>query len=613
MKEALNRSCASVGALVEDTRRLAEAGAEGRLAVRADTARHQGEFRRIVEGVNATLDAVVGPLEAASRCVDAIARGAIPAPVTEPWRGDFALLQRNLNTCIASVNALVSDASRLARAAAEGQLSTRADASRHQGDFRAIVEGVNATLDAVIGPIDVATACVEQVARGQLPAPVTQAWAGDLAKLRQGVNGCIEAVQRLVTDADGLLQAAVAGRLESRAEAAHHQGEFRKIVEGVNQTLDAVLAPVQEAAGVLERLARRDLRARVQGRFQGDHARIPQATNATAEALHDALVQVSGAVEQVSGAATQIASSSQAVASGASEQASSLEETGASVESVSSMARQASDHAQQAHALATTARAAAADGAGAVEQLQGAMGRIKASAEGTSQNHPRRLGHRLPDQPAGAQRRGRGRPGRRGRPRLRGGGRGGPLPGPARQGGGRQDRGADPRLGAPGRRGRGGGEAGGGQAGRDRPGRLEGERHRHRDRRRRARAGHRPEPGQRRHLRDGQGHAAERRQRRGVLLRRQRALRPVGGAGGDGGHLPAGAWPRGREAGPAGGGPACAGGRPARGPRGPPRAGGGACGPLPHGRRRGGQGLLTCPASAPAFDSATSPAWLCPG
>ena len=46
-----------------------------------------------------------------------------------------------------------------------------------------------------------------------------------------------------MADADALVEAAVAGRLSTRADASKHQGDFRKIVEGVNQTLDAVLAP----------------------------------------------------------------------------------------------------------------------------------------------------------------------------------------------------------------------------------------------------------------------------------------------------------------------------------------------------------------------------------
>ena len=55
-----------------------------------------------------------------------------------------------------NINALVTDANMLSVAAVEGTLATRADATKHQGDYRKIVEGVNKTLDAVVGPLNVA-------------------------------------------------------------------------------------------------------------------------------------------------------------------------------------------------------------------------------------------------------------------------------------------------------------------------------------------------------------------------------------------------------------------------------------------------------------------------
>ena len=52
----------------------------------------------------------------------------------------------------------------------EGKLATRADASKHQGDFRKIVQGVNDTLDAVIGPLNVARAkYLDQISQGRHP------------------------------------------------------------------------------------------------------------------------------------------------------------------------------------------------------------------------------------------------------------------------------------------------------------------------------------------------------------------------------------------------------------------------------------------------------------
>jgi methyl-accepting chemotaxis protein len=52
---------------------------------------------------------------------------------------------------------------------------------------------------------------------------------------------------------------------------------------------------------------------------------------------------------------------------------------------MSSMTKHSADNAQKASALATTAKAAASEGSAAVERMTNAMGRIKASAEGTSQ------------------------------------------------------------------------------------------------------------------------------------------------------------------------------------------------------------------------------------
>ncbi|NHA13402.1 methyl-accepting chemotaxis protein, partial [Thioalkalivibrio sp. XN279] len=114
----------------------------------------EGEFRDIVAGVNNTLDAVIGPLNVAAGYVDRISKGDIPEKITDEYKGDFNALKNNLNTCINAVNALVRDANMLSEAALAGKLETRADASHHQGDFKKIVDGVNATLDAVVGPIN---------------------------------------------------------------------------------------------------------------------------------------------------------------------------------------------------------------------------------------------------------------------------------------------------------------------------------------------------------------------------------------------------------------------------------------------------------------------------
>ncbi len=292
------------------------------------------------------------------------------------------LLYRRIRNLFAQLS---SETERLTAAAVEGKLKVRADTKDAFLECRPVMEGFNRVLDAVIDPLRLAAKYIDSISKGEIPEKITDAANGDFNILKNNLNQCIDAVNLLVADTVMLSQAAIEGKLNTRADASKHAGDFRKIVQGVNQTLDAVLEPINEAAGVLENLSQRDLRARVKGNYQGDHAKIKESLNATGEALHDALSRVAVAVDQVSSASGQIASSSQNVADGASQQASALEETSSSLESMSAMTKRSADNAQQANGLAQTAKGAATAGAAAMEQMGAAMSKIRASAEGTSQ------------------------------------------------------------------------------------------------------------------------------------------------------------------------------------------------------------------------------------
>jgi methyl-accepting chemotaxis protein len=137
-----------------DAGMLTKAAEEGKLDTRADASRHGGDFRRIVEGVNSTLDNVIGPLNVAAEYVDRISKGDLPAKITDEYKGDFNEIKNNLNVCIDAINLLVKDAAELSDHAVHGRIRMRGDSSRHGGDFAKILEGVNDTLDGVVNIMD---------------------------------------------------------------------------------------------------------------------------------------------------------------------------------------------------------------------------------------------------------------------------------------------------------------------------------------------------------------------------------------------------------------------------------------------------------------------------
>ena len=415
MKQAINNVAVVLQGLQKELARLTDASKEGHLAERGKQDQFQGAYAEIVRGVNGILDAVIAPLNVAANYVDRISKGDIPAKITDTYNGDFNTIKNNLNTCIDAVNMLVADAGVLVRAAIDGKLATRADASKHQGDYRKIVQGVNDTLDAVIGPLNVSANYVDRISRGDIPTRITETYNGDFNTIKNNLNTCIDAVNALVGDAGMLVKAAVDGKLATRADASKHQGDYRKIVQGVNDTLDAVIGPLNVSARYVEQISKGDIPSQITDTYNGDfnliknnlntlivamnditsaaeeisngnltveiHERSPQdklmqALGSMVAGLTQTVSDIRGIAGEVAAASQSISTASIQVSKGASAQAAAAEEASSSMEEMVSNIKQNADNAQQTDKIANKSAKDAQESGKSVLEAVAAMKEI---------------------------------------------------------------------------------------------------------------------------------------------------------------------------------------------------------------------------------------------
>ena len=104
----------NIQSVIKDTELLSNSAIAGKLAVRADASKHHGEFKTIIQGVNDTLDSVIGPLNVAAEYVDRISKGDIPHKITDNYNGDFNEIKVNLNILIESMNEITTFAEEIA-------------------------------------------------------------------------------------------------------------------------------------------------------------------------------------------------------------------------------------------------------------------------------------------------------------------------------------------------------------------------------------------------------------------------------------------------------------------------------------------------------------------
>jgi methyl-accepting chemotaxis protein len=384
IKNSLNKCIEAVNAMVADADVLSKAAVEGKLATRADASKHSGDFRKIVQGVNETLDAVIGPLNVAAKYVDDISKGVIPPAITDNYNGDFNVIKNNLNSVVKMMADLLKETDVIIKAAADGELDKRANAELFVGGWKQLISGINDTITNIVNPLMVTADYVEKVSKGIVPPEISTTYKGQYNLIKQNLNAVVKMMENLLKETDTLINAAITGSLSTRANAGLFIGGWNQLVAGINKTLDSVLEPITEAAGVLDKVAARDLTARVVGDYKGDHAKIKNSLNLAVENLDKALQQVSEATEQVTSASQQISSGSQSLAQGANEQASSLEEVSSSLEEMASMTKQNADNAIQAKNLSGEADQNAKTGAEAMIRMSNTINKIKESSDQTA-------------------------------------------------------------------------------------------------------------------------------------------------------------------------------------------------------------------------------------
>ncbi|HET6438031.1 MAG TPA: methyl-accepting chemotaxis protein, partial [Anaeromyxobacter sp.] len=217
----------------------------------------------------------------------------IPPPLPAACTGELGELRESLERGSAAVEAALADAGALARAAAEGRLTARADASRHGGGFRRLIEEANRTLEATRRPVEEAGAVLGRIAARDLSARMAAHFPGDQARLVEAVNGAASALGEVIAEA---------GRrsAEVSAAAGRYSAAAGRTVDGAPEEAERLAQAAEELDGITA-LTRRTHQAATRADKLIREAALAAAEGARAtETMADAMARVRGSAEGTS-------------------------------------------------------------------------------------------------------------------------------------------------------------------------------------------------------------------------------------------------------------------------------------------------------------------------
>lgn len=169
----------------------------------------------------ATLAAVIQDVARAQRNIanaaHELANGDTSVAITV--RSDVDVVGLALVRVRDTLAGLMNEIGSLARAASAGRLNERAPADQFHGTYRAIVHGLNETLDSLSAPMLTSRTVLERLAMRDLSARMPASYQGDHAALAQAINAAGLALDATIHEVQQSAQQ-VAGASEQIAQSS---------------------------------------------------------------------------------------------------------------------------------------------------------------------------------------------------------------------------------------------------------------------------------------------------------------------------------------------------------------------------------------------------------
>ena len=226
--QALDGMKSTLIRLIDQMNHMSTEHDKGDIDVRIDAPSFRGGYQIVAQGVNDMVAGHITVKKKAMAVVKAFGDGDFDSPL-EQFPGKRAFINEMIEQVRSNLRALIADTSMLAEAATAGRLEVRADARTHAGGFRSVVEGINQTLDTVIGPLTEVGRLLKAMEEGDLSQRITTTYAGQLEDLRLAANNSLtklaQTMSEVVAASDQLANASnqISGASQSLSQASTEQ------------------------------------------------------------------------------------------------------------------------------------------------------------------------------------------------------------------------------------------------------------------------------------------------------------------------------------------------------------------------------------------------------
>jgi Methyl-accepting chemotaxis protein len=308
------RMIESIAMLVSETQEMTNIAVAGDLTNRGQVAKFQGEYAKVVEGFNQTLDVVIEPINAASATLRELAQGNLHTEMQGDFKGQHGQIKEDMNQTIAFLKEYVDEITDTLEVIGQGNLNLEIT-STYLGDFQAIKLALNeitTNLSTTMSDINNAAGLVESGSRqisdgGQALAQGATEQASSIQELTASIDEVAEETKQNAVRANDANQRAIEVRHHAEIGNVRMNNMVTAMVDinTASQSISKIIKVIDDIAFQTNILA---LNAAVEAARAGQHGKgfavvaeeVRSLAARSAEAAKETTGLIEGSIEKVS-------------------------------------------------------------------------------------------------------------------------------------------------------------------------------------------------------------------------------------------------------------------------------------------------------------------------
>ena len=165
----------------------------------------------------------------------------------------------SVEKAVKSVKDTVNEIDLIVNASLNGQLKTRGNASKFNGSYKELVEGLNNTLEAVAAPINEQSEVLEKMSAGDLTVRMIGEYKGDFLAIKSSINNLADSFSNALSEVRSAVEATASASTEisssseeMAAGAQEQSSQTTEIAGAIEQMTKTILETTKNASSAAE-------------------------------------------------------------------------------------------------------------------------------------------------------------------------------------------------------------------------------------------------------------------------------------------------------------------------------------------------------------------------